>query len=612
MKTLSILVSFLLCLGSHLSAQQKVRHWTEAMEGRYEQTQPVLHYTLVVDTSDLHVVHVELSIRNIPDSFELAMMTHPEYDDRYFRYVEDLTIETEKGKGQVRRIDSCLWKVFKSGNDVRIRYKIRYPQVSGARSAWKAFMHPKGGLTGGPHTFMYLPGATLASAHIRIIKPAHWRVATGLVPTADPNVFYAASARNLLDAPIFTGEFKTWSFLVENIPHHVSYWSLPGSPEFDSERLVRSLKKLVEEGMRLFGRLPYREYHFMMQDGAWGALEHNNSVTVGASATNLANNPDDILPEIAHEYIHTWNLVRIRPEEYGDVPYKKQVLSKGLWFSEGLTIFYSDLLMRRAGLTVFDSTRLLHLQNLVRRYLGTPVYLQFSAEKISEAAYGPIGMLGEFSANPHLLGELLGALLDLIIRDATGGKRSMDDLMRLMMQRFSGEKGFSSRDIEKAVTEVCDCDVSDFFRDYVYGHKAIDFKRYLALMGMDYEITWKDVTSNQGQLVPDFRVYSYQAEGENQTRIGLGHPNSSWARSGLHTGDILLAVNDSTVTNRNFRALIRNAKIGDTLRLRIERKTGVELVNVLITSYQQPFARIFPVNPGVKQKELFRQWSELR
>src|SRR5687767_9691338 len=107
------------------------------------------------------------------------------------------------------------------------------------------------------------------------------------------------------------------------------------------------------------------------------------------TSEHLSTNIINYLDETAHEFVHTWNLMRIHPAEYVDVSYKKQQLAKGLWWSEGLTIFYADLLLRRAGLPVEDSLRIKHLEGLISRYYNNPAYLNRTAEEISMAAYGP-------------------------------------------------------------------------------------------------------------------------------------------------------------------------------------------------------------------------------
>jgi len=609
LKKLNAATIFILVMLS-VSAQHPLRHWTEAIETRYDMKQPLVDYLLTIDPTDFSSFAVEMRIRNVSDTFHVAMVTHPEYDDRYWKYVEDFSVETKNGKGKIIREDSSLWKIMANGGEAVLHYRIHLPSVTGIRSSWKAYLTSTGGLVGGPHSFMYVVGATLIPSHVTLDIPEEWEITTGLQATSDPNTFYAPSVAVLIDDPIFVGKYKSWPFTVDNTPHRLIYWHLPDAKAFDTIMLLTSIKKLVQETSALFGRLTYREFSFMLQDGAVGSLEHNNSVTVGAPSSQLANGIGDILPDIAHEYFHTWNLMRIRPVEYSDVSYKKAPLSKGLWFSEGLTIFYADLLSRRAGLHVFDSTRLFHLENLIRRYSASPVYLKFSAEKISEASYGPAGMLGDYSGSTHLQGEVLGAMFDLIIRDASNGDRTMDNVMKKMLERFSGEKGFTSNDVEQAVKDVCGCNVHQFFEDHVYGSKQIDFNKYLQLMGLQYTMEWKEVLSNDLRPVPDLRAFSYQLPGENILRIGISNPTSAWGRSGLHTGDIIKTVNGKVVANSaDFRSLQRNAKIGDTIAVEIERSSKLVKIDVLITGYQQPVVHITQL-PTIteKQKKLYEKW----
>ena len=609
LKKLNAATIFILLMLS-ASAQHPLKHWTESIETRYDLKKPTVDYLLTIDPKDFSSFAVEMKIRNVPDTFRVAMVAHPEYDDRYWKYVEDFSVEAKNGEGKVIREDSSLWRIMTNGREAVLRYRIQLPSVAGIRSAWKAYLTQTGGLVGGPHSFMYVVGATLVPSHITLNIPEGWEIATGLQSTSDPKTFYASSVAVLIDDPVFVGKFNSWSFTVDNTPHRLIYWPLPDAKTFDTSLLLSSIKKLVEQAASLFSRLTYREYIFMLQDEALGGLEHNNSVTIGAPSSNLANGVGNILPEIAHEYFHTWNLMRIRPVEYADVSYKTPPLSKVLWFSEGLTIFYADLLLRRAGLHVFDSTRLFHLENLIRRYTITPAYLKFSAEKISEAAYGPTGMLGDYAASPHLQGEVLGAMLDLIVRDATNGKQSMDDVMRKMLERFSGEKGFTSKDVERTVRDVCGCNVQQFFQDHVYGNKPIDFSKYLRLLGLQHKIEWKDVLSNDLKPVPDLRVFPSQSPGDNVLRIGLSNPTVVWAKAGLHTGDIVRSINGKpVVTAADFRTMIRSVKIGDTVIVEIERPSGIKKINVVVTGYQQPVTQITRI-PSMtsKQQKLLEDW----
>ncbi len=359
----------LLPLSSLLYGQNPLTKVTDALEIRYSSSQPAIEYKLKVDANDLNSYYVEMQVRNVQDTFQVAMVTHPEYDDRFWRYVEDFSVNVKNDNGKVIRKDSALWQIIAPGGEATLHYRIHLPLApTGQRAAWRPFLSSTGGLVGGPESFMYVVGYTLAPSHITLELPEGWRAATGLELTHDPFTFFAPSVAALVDGPILIGKFKTWLFAVDQVPHQVVYWPLPKAYDFDTVLFVNSIQKIVQQADDLFGRLPYREYLFLLQDDAYGSLEHCNSVTLGANSSELSKDIKATLAEIAHEYFHAWNLVRIRPVEYGDVSYKTPPLSKGLWWSEGLTMFYADLILRRAGLPVYDSTRIDHLERLISSY----------------------------------------------------------------------------------------------------------------------------------------------------------------------------------------------------------------------------------------------------
>lgn len=589
-------------------SQQPFRHYTEA---------PVVHYTLRVNAADLSGWDVEIRLRNVPDTFRLAMAAHPEYDDQYRRYVTGFTAEVGGRAAAVTRPDSAVWQVMarSGGGEAVVRYRIVLPPpppgpASGRRAAWRPFLTPTGGLTGGPHAFMYLLGAELAPAHVTLDLPSGWEIATGLVPTADPRTFFAPSADVLVDSPILAGRFQSWNFSVDGVPHRVVYWPLPNAAPFDTTALVGAIEALARQAVALFGRAPYREYTFLFQDGAYGGLEHLNSVTLGAPSADLAESLQDVLQETAHEYFHTWNLMRIRPAEYRSVDYRTQPPVAGLWFSEGLTLFYADLLLRRSGIRLPDSTRVAHLERLLGRYFANPGNARFSAESVSRVAYNaPPGALGNYSASSHLQGEVIGSMLDLTIRSATDGRRSMDDVMRLMLER-STDRGFSGRDVERAVEDVCGCDVTPLFDAHVRrGGRELDFDRYLASVGLRARVSWAPAVFN-GQPERDLRIFGWEPPGESGVRLIISHPGSVWGRAGLASGDRLVSVNGTAVaTWPEFRAHLQRLQIGDTIRLEVRRPTGPFQTTVRVTGFERPVVRIEELpRATAQQRELRAQW----
>src|SRR5947209_7100575 len=277
--------------GPAASAQNPLHDHTEGVEIRFARAQPVVGYTLRVDAGDLSGFDVELRLRNVSDTFRLAMVAHPEYDDRYWRYLEALRVETPSGTGTVTREDSALWRVVAPGGEALVRYRIHLPPAESSRDAWRPFLAATGGLVGGPHSFLYVVGATLAPAHVTLELPSTWEAVTGLEPTADPRTFFAPSAAVLVDSPMLVGQLRSWRFAVDGVPHRVVYWPLPGAAAFDTAAFVDGVQRIVRQAVALFRRAPYREYTFLFQDGAYGALEHRNSVTLGAPSADLARGP---------------------------------------------------------------------------------------------------------------------------------------------------------------------------------------------------------------------------------------------------------------------------------------------------------------------------------
>ncbi len=608
-----IIALALLASGSPADAQHPLSHYTEAFEVRAGASQPVIRYRVRV--ADSLGWEVELHLRNAPDSFRLAMAAHPEYDDRFWRYLSTPRGTTPRGTpARIERVDSALWRVAASGGEVVVRYRVNLPPPEGPpRAAWRPFLTPSGGLLGGPHTYLFMLGAELAPVHVTFEFPAGWEIATGLTPTGDPRTFFAPTTDVLVDSPVLAGRFRSWRFAVDGVPHRIVYWPLPTATPFDTSAFVGGIERMTREAVAVFGRAPYREYLFLFQDGAYGGLEHLNSVTLGAPSADLARSATSGLAETAHEFFHTWNLMRIRPVEYRAVDYRTQPPVAGLWFSEGFTMFYADLLLRRARLPASDSTRRAHLERLMSRYLASPGNARHSAEAVSRVAYNaPPGSLGDYSASTHLQGEVIAAMMDLAVREATGGARSMDAVMRLVLERHGGSRGFDGRDVERVVEDVCACDVTPFFDAHVRaGGRPIDFDRYLAPFGLRTRVTSERAVFN-GQPERDLRIFGWEPAGESAVRLIVTDPASIWGRAGLHTGDRLLRVNGEPVTTwRDLRARLVRLQMGDSVRLEVERPAGPYQARLVITGFERPVVRIEELPAATeRQRALRRSWIE--
>jgi predicted metalloprotease with PDZ domain len=516
------------------------------------------------------------------------MFSHPEYDDKYWRYLDHVTADG----GVITHDSGAVWHVMNASRDLTIHYRLVLPPWSGTqRQAWKPFLTRTGGFVDAPHGLLYIVGAERGPSDVRFILPTGWRVATPL--PGDSNRYRARNVADLMDGPFLLGRLREWDFQAAHTPHRVFYWDAPDAKAFDTTQFVAHIGEVVSQAAALFGGLPYARYTFLYVDQAYGALEHPDAVTLGAPSADLASDPDALLEETAHEYFHLWNLMRIKPAGYGGVTYEPRPLSTGLWVSEGFTMFYADLLARRAGLRLRDSTRTRHLERLLARYLENPVFAHYSAERISQSSYASDPLfLGDYQGSTHLNGEIIGAMLDILIRSRTDGRRSLDDVMRGLAKDTTG---FTTAGVQRLVESACGCDVGPFFDHYVRGAALIDVNQYLTLLGLRAQVDLADAVDTGGRAIPDVRIWAYQPLGAPRALLLLNTPESQWGRAGFHSGDSLITMGDSAMTDLSaFRRTIRRFRVGDTVQVTVRRAGGEFTARVPLTGYQHPFVRILP------------------
>jgi len=398
------------------------------------------------------------------------------------------------------------------------------------------------------------------------------------------------------------GSLTESKFRAGGVPHSVVFWSPPGGPAFDAEAIVDNVRKLTEETIRTFGKPPYPRYVFLFQNGALAALEHRTSVNIG-----LSPNLEDFLEEVAHEYVHVWNLMDVRPRERIGVRYRFAEPTRVLWWSEGATIMFADLLIRRARLPGESRTRVARLESLIARYLSSPGYSTLPAELVSRGD-SHHELLGDNSASTHLQGEVISTMLDFKIRDATDGRRDTTDVMRLLAKRFDSTRGIVNSDIENAMAEVCGCETRRFFREYIHGAKQMDFNTYLGLIGLRADIGTTAAVGREGNPAADLRIGPLSFEGPLKLRIG--NPQSTWARAGLTTGDTVESADGITIaTWPDFRAWLSKIKIGHRGTLVVARNGATRTVEVPITGYNIASVKIKDLaSPTPKQLRLRDAW----
>ncbi|HEY4735679.1 MAG TPA: hypothetical protein VIH53_14160 [Gemmatimonadaceae bacterium] len=573
-----------------------------------------VNYELAVDARDSTSVRVRMQIGPSPRSVRVGMAVHPEYDDRFWRFISDWEISGVDKTALLQVDRENVWRVISHAGHAYLNYRIQLPgESSSYRPVWHTAIRADGGSINPVDTFLYLPDVPQSEVKVSLSLPGKvfWdvpatprtdfgtfsvtRLGGPTQPRANSGTIAETDFRTLLDSPILYGNsLREWEFSIDGIPHTVVYWPLPNATAFDTARFVAAIEKVAREAVAVFGKPPYPHYNFLIEDGAWGALEHRNSVTLGMPSRDLAGDPLMYLPELAHEFFHAWNLMRLYPEGRGGGPsVEKPAHATGLWLSEGVTIYYADALTRRAGFPEDNKSRTDLLAEELESYYANPGNTRMSPEVASARAVDTTGINGDYDPDYYSQGRLIGTALDLIIKDSTHDERNLDDLMRALYSRFADKRGFTTTDVQNAANDVCGCTLDRFFDDHVRHSRPIDFTRYLSSIGLRAIVDTIPATDSAGTSLPDTRVWAYPPRSGGKMRVWIQDPSSVWGRAGLHTGMELLAFNNAPIDSfPRFRRALRTVKLGQVVPVDIIRDGAPARINVSVTGYARPRVRI--------------------
>lgn len=341
------------------------------------------------------------------------------------------------------------------------------------------------------NSFLYINGHLNLPVTVSLTFPKNWtKVATGLTSVKGKiNTFSAPDFDILYDCPILIGNLEELpSFKVQGIEHRFIGYKM-GS--FDRLLFMKQLQQTVEAAVAIIGDIPYTQYTFIGIGPGRGGIEHLNNSTINFDGKGL-DKPEAIartMHFIGHEYFHHYNVKRIRPFELGPFDYDKGNRTNLLWVSEGLSVYYEYLIVKRAGLTTAAALLNAFSGNLnaVENNPGRQ-YQSLQQASYSTWSDGPFGNSGNEpgkSISYYDKGPLVGLLLDFEIRNATQNKNSLDDVMRLLYFNYYKEKsrGFTEAEFQSACEQIAGISLSSLF-EYVYTTKELDYTKYLALGGL--------------------------------------------------------------------------------------------------------------------------------
>jgi len=460
---------------------------------------------------------------------------------------------------------------------------------------------------------MYLEGFLNVPATLQILAPQPWKVATGLPAAPGPkNTFRAENFDILYDSPVEVSSFKTLSFDVKSVPHRIV---IDGEGNYQPERTRRDVQKIVEASIELMGgEVPYRDYTFILhlRANTGGGLEHLNSTALGFRRFNFKPEAGyrSFLSLVAHEFYHLWNVKRIRPDALGPFDYTKENYTKLLWVAEGITSYYENIILRRAGL-VTDKEFLAGAAKSFQDLQKIPGRKVMSAEEASFDTWIKYYRQDENSVNSQLdyydKGAIIGLLLDLEIRRLSKGTKSLDDVMRhLYTEFYKKDRNYTPADFQKVSELMAGSSLEELFAKYVRGREELDYNASLVAAGLRLDTT--GATAAQKPVEKAYLGADLVQEGDRLmvSRVYAGSPAYE---QGLNTGDQIAALDNRRVTKEFFEARMAEKKPGDLANLTIFRFDDLRSLPVKLGgSIDAPYRIVAVENPTAEQRQTYQSW----
>lgn len=544
------------------------------------------------------------------------------------------------------------WRVA-AGNapSIVLDYDV-YGDISFAANSYlgtdRAYISPSG-------VFVYPSGMIGHAMTVTIQLPASWKqISTGLEPVTGRNgTFSAANFDVLYDSPILMGNQEILKFEVKGVPHYAALENVPAS--VDRQKMTSDLKRMVTAATELIGDVPYKHYTFLMMGRGNGGIEHLNSASIQFNGDSIVS-PNGYLgwlSYVSHEYFHNFNVKRIRPIALGPFNYDMENLTHMLWVSEGLTVYYENMVLVRAGLMSQDQY-LQAMQRAMTSFENAPGHHYQSATESSWNTWNTGSGIGGdrgTTISYYDNGAMLGAMLDLAIREGSGNKESLDDVMRGLYRKYYLQKrrGFTDAEFQQECQAAAGGDLSEVF-SYASSTVDVDYAKYFAYAGLKLNVATEDapgaylgLNTHTEELSPSAAAAMVAGGGrsafgrrggvpETVLIVTSATPGSPAANAGLMPGDQIVEVEGVKATPGVLNGMLappqppgRRGGVfapqpppppvvplkspGDKITMKISRNGATQDVTIeLGKNFKRTFSFERMENPTALQAAILKSW----
>ena len=532
----------------------------------------------------------------------------------FAKNVYDVSASDQNGNDlNIQKKDPYQWEVINHKGYVKIHYKLFANRGDGTYSQ----IDETHGHLNSPATFMYAPDFKARPHQIIFNLPPDldWRVATQLEHIGD-GVYRAPDLDYLMDSPIELSNYQLKEFVLKH--DHKKYkiqFVLHGEADAeDFNDYFEKVQKIVLEEVRVFGDLPdfdFKRYTFLAcyaPNVNGDGMEHRNS-TILTESQDLNSKPLNHIATAAHEFFHSWNVERIRPKSLEPFDFEEANMSDALWFAEGFTNYYTNLILCRTGLISEENylkrveIELNAVWNAPGRNHRSPIEMSYQAPFVDAArSVDPVNRENTF-VSYYTYGSVLGLALDLALRNMNNDL-TLDGYMQLIWKKYGiPTQAYELSDLRTTLAQYASADFADFFfESFIYNAQQPNYQKGFENVGISYEIQ-NSTTLFFGAIVSNI--------GEKFTLVSNPLEGTSSYQAGLSYGDVILEIGGEKMgSETSFDAFIRSHYLpGQATNLVIERHGKTKLVHLEFKPYPQIILKLLPHAPAQSQF-LRRKWLD--
>ena len=554
-----------------------------------------------------HLFHVVCSVERPDPAGQLFMLPAwipGSYMIREFaRHIVRISALSGGRKVPIEKLDKHTWRAAPVRGALEVACEI-YAWDPSVRAAQLDTAH---GFFNGTSVFLLPIGHEHDDCAVDILPPAGeryagWKVATALAPVRATRRhgfgrYTAADYDELIDCPVALGVFQVGRFDVLGVPHEIAITGRV--PKIDMKRLTADLARVCEQQVRLFEprtrHAPFSRYLFLTHavDDGYGGLEHRNSTALICKRDDLpfsgmktaSEGYRGFLGLASHEYFHSWNVKRIKPAAFVPYDLTQENYTRLLWAFEGFTSYYDDLMLARAGLLTVDQ----YLDTLARTMTTVMQRSSRLKQSVAESSFDAwIKYYRQDENAPNSVvsyyqkGALVGLALDLAIRAASNGRRSLDDVMRLLWQRWKtqGEdyRGVGEDEFIALAEEATGLALATLVDEWTRGTRDPDFAQLLAPFGVE-------VTEQPALDSPSFALLGVRTAASGpDCRLAHVLDGGPAQAAGLSGHDVLIALDGLRVTPVSLDKLLLRYSPGDTVQMLAFRRDELMAFDVTLAS----------------------------